>query len=51
MIRVNDIVLHQLSKLYFICENNKQMRWMNMNEFYVKVDKSVVPEGFFNKVL
>lgn len=33
-IQVGDTVYHQLSKLLFRCENNKQMRWMNMNPFY-----------------
>lgn len=51
MILVNDIVLHTLSKLYFICENKKMMRWMNMNQYYVKVDPAVVPKGYFHKVL
>lgn len=35
---VGDIVYHQLSKLLFRCENNKHMRWMNMNPFYVKTN-------------
>jgi len=35
-IQVGDIVYHQLSKLLFRYENNKHMRWMNMNPFYIK---------------
>lgn len=34
MIKVNDIVFHSLSKLYFRCENKKMERWMNMNPYY-----------------
>lgn len=37
-ILVGDIVYHQLSRLLFRCENNKMMRWMNMNPFYIKTD-------------
>lgn len=51
MIRVNDIVFHQLSKLYFRCENIKMERWMNWNPFYVKVNPAEVPHGYFNKAL
>lgn len=51
MIRVNDIVLHTLSKLYYICENKKQERWMSMNPFYVLQDRGVVPRSYFEKVL
>lgn len=49
MIKVNDIVLHTLSGLYFICENKKQERWMNMNPYYSLSDKNAVPEGYFTK--
>lgn len=49
MIRTKDTVKHAFSGLYFICENNKQERWMNMNPFYVKVNPSEVPEGYFKK--
>jgi len=49
MIRVNDIVLHRLSGLYFICENKKQERWMNMSGFYELVDRDSVPKEYFNK--
>lgn len=28
-IKKGDIVLHQLSGLYYQCENNKTERWMN----------------------
>lgn len=51
MIKVKDIVLHSLSGLYFICENQKQERWMNMNPFYSLADKDVIPKDYFNKVL
>ncbi len=51
MIRVGDIVLHTLSKLYYICENKKQERWMNMNQYYVLQDRDVVPESYFYKAL
>lgn len=56
MIRVNDIVFHELSCLFYKCENKKQERWMNMNEYYIKVDNSLIVqqlinEGYFNKVL
>jgi len=40
-IKVGDIVLHTLSKLEFLCENKKQERWMNMNPYYVKIEKKV----------
>lgn len=43
MIHTNDIVLHQLSKLYFRCENKKMERWMNMNPYYIKSD---LPTGY-----
>ncbi len=42
MIRVGDIVFHQLSKLLFKCENKKHERWMNMNPFYQKTDLKTV---------
>lgn len=52
MIRVNDIVFHILSGLYYKCENIKQERWMNMNEYYLKVDNpEVIPQSYFYKVL
>ena len=35
MIKVGDIVVHKLSKLYFLCENKKHERWMNMNPYYI----------------
>jgi len=49
MIQKGDIVKHLLSKLYFICENAKHERWMNMNPFYFKVSKDEVPANYFNK--
>ena len=51
MIKVGDIVLHSLSGLYFRCENKKQERWMNMNEFYSTVPKDSVPKSYFDKNL
>jgi hypothetical protein len=33
-IKVGDIVIHQLSGVWFYCENTKQERWMNMNPYY-----------------
>lgn len=35
-IKVRDTVYHSLSKLYFICENKKQEKWMNENKYYSK---------------
>lgn len=35
-ITVGDIVIHQLSKLLFKCQNKQHQRWMNMNPFYSK---------------
>lgn len=49
MIKVNDIVLHTLSKLYFICENKKMERWMNMNPYYELMPKDIVPPSYFKK--
>ncbi len=49
MIIVGDIVFHTLSKLYFICENNKQERWMNMNSYYVKSNDVMLPSTYFKK--
>jgi hypothetical protein len=51
VIKVKDIVLHTLSGLYFICENGKHERWMNMNHFYKKVSASDVPKDYFTKQL
>lgn len=48
-IKVGNTVLHQLSKLYFKCENKKQERWMNMNLFYKIVPDNSVPENYFKK--
>lgn len=50
MIRVGDIVQHQLSKLYFICENNRHERWMNMNPFYILAPINLIlPQNYFKK--
>jgi len=49
LIKVNDIVLHQLSKLYFICENKKMERWMNMSPYYKLMPKGIVPITYFFK--
>jgi len=35
MIQVGDTVFHTLSKLCFLCENQKHERWMNMNPYYI----------------
>lgn len=51
MIKVKDIVLHSISGLYFICENKKQERWMNMNPYYSRADKGIIPKGYFHKIL
>lgn len=48
-IKVGDIVLHGLSKLYFKCENKKHERWMNMNPYYIRVPNDSVPESYFYK--
>ena len=48
-IKKGDIVLHELSKLYFRCDNEKMARWMNMNPYYKKVPSDVVPESYFKK--
>jgi hypothetical protein len=49
MIKVNDIVQHGLSKLYFICENKKMERWMNMNPYYKLMPNDIVPKSYFLK--
>jgi hypothetical protein len=49
MIKKGDIVLHTLSGLYYICENQKQERWMNMNPFYTLVPKGSVDMKYFEK--
>ena len=49
MIIKGDIVFHQLSGLYYECENNKQARWMNMNPYYIVASKQEVPESYFTK--
>lgn len=49
MIKVGDIVLHQLSGLYFVCENKKHERWMNMNSFYKLIQKDIIPDKYFKK--
>lgn len=48
-IKKGDTVIHTISNLYFICENEKHVTWMNMNPYYQLVDKSIVPEGYFDK--
>lgn len=48
MIQVKDIVIHTLSKLYFICENKKQQVWMNNNPYY-KLTKDIVSIDYFRK--
>jgi len=49
MIKVKDIVLHELSGLYFICENAKQERWMNMNKYYKLMPNNIVDKAYFLK--
>jgi hypothetical protein len=50
-IRVGDIVLHKLSKLYYICENRKHEKWMNMNPYYVQAKDVSLPQTYFKKLL
>ena len=50
-IKVGDVVLHTLSKNYFICENKKHERWMNMNSYYKLVPKNSISEKYFKKQL
>jgi hypothetical protein len=47
---MGDAVFHQISKLYFICENKKMARWMNMNPNYVWTVKDSIPKSYFEKV-
>lgn len=49
MIKKGDIVLHSLSGLYYICENEKQARWMNDNKYYIQCRNVVLPETYFYK--
>jgi len=49
-IKKGDTVLHQLSGLYYQCENNKMERWMNMNPYYKLVPSDIVPESYFKKI-
>lgn len=44
-----DLVLHTLSNLYFICENNQQARWMNSNPYYQSVPSDAVPASYHAK--
>ncbi len=48
-IKVGDTVLHQLSNLYFKCENKKHERWMNMNTYYIPIPNGFVAESYFYK--
>lgn len=49
---VGCIVLHKLSGLFYVCENNKQERWMRMNPFYEYVPaESWPPKSYFEKNL
>lgn len=36
-IKKGDVVMHQLSRLHFRCENAKHEKWMNENHYYEKV--------------
>jgi hypothetical protein len=47
MIKVGDIVLHELSGLFYRCENKKHERWMNMNPYYKPLQGKIVPENYF----
>lgn len=49
MIQVGDMVLHELSGLYYKCENQKQERWMNENPYYKLVSPDTVPNSYFYK--
>jgi hypothetical protein len=49
MIKVGDIVLHGLSKLYFRCENKKMEIWMNQNLYYSVAPRDAVPMSYFAK--
>jgi len=42
-------VLHELSGLYYRCENNKHEKWMNWNPYYKVVPKDSIPESYFKK--
>jgi len=49
-IKKGDIVLHELSGLYYRCEDNKQARWMNMNLYYKFVPPECAPPpSYFKK--
>ena len=48
-IKKGDIVLHELSGLYYRCENNQQARWMNMNPYYKLMPNDIVPASYFKK--
>lgn len=45
------IVLHELSGLYYICENNKQAMWMNINPYYKLMPPDIVPKSYFQKAI
>ena len=48
MIRVNDVVLHIPSGLYYKCENTKHERWMNDPlAFYKIASIHDVSDGYF----
>lgn len=49
-IQVGDIVYHKLSKLLFRCENNKHMRWMNMNPYYTKTTLKQIDYAAFEEM-
>lgn len=52
MIKVKDIVFHELSRLYFRCENTKMEKWMNMNNYYriaTKEEVENLPPLYFVK--
>jgi len=49
MVKKGDYVFHQLSKLYYLCENDKHVKWMNANSFYIIASKDEIPNDYFNK--
>jgi hypothetical protein len=49
-INKGDVVLHELSGLYYRCENKQQARWMNMNPYYKFVPpENTPPPSYFKK--
>lgn len=42
-----DFVLHNLSGLYFRCENHQHARWMNQNKYYKLIDPIDAPPTYY----